>query len=179
MRIVNTEKSLQNSIRNALTLFDQTFGITSPSKVIQSDAYLGAMNRSGKDKLKTDFLAIKERNELFATMSNTDARKYIADATDFFSLAAQVIVDSIADADHLPKSQLDLLYKTFTENANALLSAKSTFDTLLTSSNTSDLTYDTQINQLESQIKATELSIKNINDQIASITNTRNLQTQQ
>lgn len=178
-RIVNTAKSLQNSIRNALTLFDQTFGVTNPSKVFHADAYLGSLNPSGKEDLKSRFPALKIRTEQISSMNSAEAQSFIADATDFFSLAAQVINDSLADDDYLPKSKLDSLYRSFTDTANGLLSAKATFDSLVTNKGSSSLTYDTQINQLQSQIQSTELTISSLTDQIRSLENTRKLQTQQ
>lgn len=128
-------------------------------------------------------------------MSDSDATQFMTEATDFFSLAAQVIVDSIADDDYLPKVKLDTLYKTFTDTANALLSAKTTFDSLIASAATTKITYDTQINnaqsnldslksnkstisdinidnqinQLKSQINSTQLSLRSIDDQIKSV----------
>lgn len=169
MKITNTKKTLQNTIRNALNLFDQTFGITNPSKVFYSDAYLGTFNETGKSTLKSKFPSIKDRNEQLVNMNNETAVVFISEVTDFFSLAAQVIIDSMPDDRYLPKTQLDALYRTFTDTANGLLTAKTNFDTLLSSNNTTDNSYDTQINQLQSQINSVELSARAIDDQIRSL----------
>ncbi len=57
--INNQERSLQNSIRTALTQLDETFGITNPGKNYNTDAYLSAKNPSEKDTVKSQFGAIK------------------------------------------------------------------------------------------------------------------------
>ncbi len=148
--------------------------------------------------MKIKFPGIKERNAKFTTMSNEDARQFMTDATDFFSLAAQVMADSIADADYLPQAKLDSLYATFTNTANALLTTKTNFDNLIASYDTIKTTYDTQKSSaqtnldslksnktaisditLDSQINALELSVRAVQDQIKSLGNNKNLQTQQ
>lgn len=147
--------------------------------MVNSDAYLGTFNESGKSTLKTKFPGVETRNEQLVSMSNTEARAFISEVTDFFSLAAQVVIDSMPDDRYLPKAQLDALYRTFTETANGLLAGKTNFDALVSSADTTDKTYDTQLNQLQSQINSAELGIRAIDDQIRSLNNTRNLQSQQ
>lgn len=203
--IINQKKSLQNSVQISLELFDQTFGMSNPTQAVNRNIYLGAKDLNNKGIIITRYSDIATRADNLLNMSNSDAARFMNDAVNFFSLAAQVVGNSLQDGTYLPKAQIDARYKAFTDTANGLLSAKTAFDSLIssyditkTNYNTqitttqnnlnslinnkapaNTLTLQTQINQLQSQLASAQLSLRNAQDAVNGFGNTQVLQTQQ
>lgn len=203
--LLNQKKSLQNSVQISLELFDQTFGMTNPSKATNRNIYLGANDPSAKSEVVTRYNDMVARADRLLSMSSVEAAIFMSDAVTFFSLTAQVVGNSLPDGTYLPQTQIDAWYKAFTDTANGLLSAKTAYDNLLssyditkTNYNTqitttqnnlnsliankgpaNNLTLQTQINQLQSQLASAQLSLRSTQDALNGFGNTQLIQTQQ
>ena len=203
--LLNQKKSLQNSVQISLELFDQTFGMTNPSQAVNRNIYLGANDLSSKSFVVNRYSDIATRAGSLLSMTSSQAAQFMNDAVNFFSLAAAVVGNSLSDGTYLPQVQIDGRYKAFTDTANGLLNAKTAYDNLLSSYNitktnyntqitttqnnlqslvtnkapSNNLSLQTQINQLQSQLSNAQLSLRSTQDALNGFGNTQVLQTQQ
>ncbi len=202
--VKNQLQAAQNLAFGAITLVDNTFWVSDPYSAQDSNVYLGAKDNASKSKLLAQFDTVNGLIQNLNKQSATDASYDLQIIADYFSLAARVINNSISDLRYLPQARIDALFSTFNGTANSLIAAKTNFDTTSTANITIRTTYSTQItslenqiaslsnnkdklndiwsatqiNTLQSQINTLELSLKGFDNQLATLENSKDIQTQ-
>jgi len=209
--ITKTQDTLKNQLNAAqttalwaATLVNNNFGIVGSAISEETKPYLGAKDVDGKSKVISQYVGIKSLIDWLMTVSWDVASENLQQIAGYFSLAAQVINNSISDARFFPQSKLDSLFTTFNTTASSVILAKTNYDTAWAANTTvratyntqittlenqiatmtdnrtklNDISNDTQINALETQINNLELSINSFDNQLASLENSKDTQTQ-
>lgn len=196
---------IQNSANAWLNLVNKTFGISNPQEVKYAKPYIGGKDPFGTNKVENDYSMIKDLVANLDIVSSEQAATDIQTIVTYFTLVADVINNSISDSRYFTQAQIDSLYSAFNNISNGLLQAKNGYDTtvawLSTIGNTydsqitalqnqiasidknkstiSNISIDTQINGIQSQINSLQLAIDSYDNQLATLQNSKNLQTQQ
>ncbi len=209
--ITKTDAALKNQIQSAktsalgaLSAVDNSFSITSPQLIHESDIYIGAKDTAGKEEVISEYPTVKYLIDNLDAVSGDVASTNLQTIASYFSLAARVVNNSVVDTRYLPQSKIDSLFTTFNTTANVVIGAKTNYDatyastiTVRTTYNTqitslqnqilslggnkselNDISSDTQINWLQSQVNALRLTINSFDNQLATLQNSKNIQTQ-
>lgn len=201
----NQASSAQTTALWALSLVDNTFWITDPQKIILKDPFIWWKDLQNKDIVISDFTKVKWLIAGLTSATGTKTSNDLQTIAEYFSLVAKVISNSIADSRYLPQTQIDSLFTTFNWTAQWVIQAKSNYDSTYAGNTTVRATYntqitalqnqilslswnkteltnisnDTQINLLQSQINTLQLTIASFDNQLGSLQNSKSIQTQQ
>lgn len=204
--IENFKQQLKTAITDAMRKLDDTFGITDSTSNASYESSLSASNPNLKSQIKSDFSTLNNKLSSIWTMSNSDLSEYIKDLSSLFSLASQAVDASIASTALPQTStnwpSIETFYSMFSAYSTSLLTYKSNFETLSTAFTTTrnnydmqiealqnniksladnkapsaDLTFDSNINTMKSQLNNLELSTTSIQSQLKNMTNTESIQ---
>lgn len=204
--VENFKQQLKTAITDAMRKLDDTFGITDSTSNASYESSLSASNPNLKSQIKSDFSTLNNKLSSIWTISNSDLSEYIKDLSSLFSLASQAVDASIASTALPQTStnwpSIETFYSMFSAYSTSLLTYKSNFETLSTAFTTTrnnydmqiealqnniksladnkapsaDLTFDSNINTMKSQLNNLELSTTSIQSQLKNMTNTESIQ---
>lgn len=196
---------IQNSANAWLSLVNKTFGITNPEEVKYAKPYVGGKDPFGVNKIENDYGVMNDLVRNLDNVSPTQASIDIQTIITYFTLVANVINNSISDSRYFTQPQIDALYSAFNNISNGLLQAKNGYDATVAGLGTIGNTYDSQItalqnqlasldrnkkamsdisiewqiNGIQSQINSLQLALDSYDNQLATLQNSKNVQTQQ
>lgn len=188
-----------------LVLVDKTFGITDPDTAKYSKVYIWGKDVFAVNKVESNYYTIRDTIANLDKVSPSQVGNDIQTIVSYFTHVSDTINKSIVDNRYLTQVQIDTLYSTFTNITNWLLQAKSgldatiawlstiekTYDSQITSLENqlisfdknkwemSDIAMDSQINGVQSQINSLQLAIDSSDNQLATLQNSKSIQTQQ
>ncbi len=200
------KQQLKTAITDSMRKLDDTFGITDTTSNATYESSLSAKNINLKSQVKSDFNWLNSKLDNMLSMTDDDLLQYINDLSKLFSLASQAVDASLASTSLPQTSvswpSIETFYTMFSAYATAMQTYKTNFQTLASAYHTTlvnydaqinslennidtmddnktpsaDLTFDSNINSMKSQLNNLELSTTSISKQIQNSDNTKSIQ---
>ena len=150
------KQQLKTAITDSMRKLDDTFGITDTTSNASYDSSLSASNHSLKSQVKSDFNILNSKLNNILSMTDDDLSEYISDLSKLFSLASQAVDASLASTSLPQTSvswpSIETFYTMFSAYTTAMQTYKTNFQTLASAYHTTLVNYDAQINSLENNI---------------------------
>lgn len=202
----NFRLQAQNTVIDAMRNLDMIFGISDSSSNSSIESALSASNTNLKQRVKSEFNNLDNDIDDILDMDEDDLIDYFQDLWELFQDAAQAVDASIASETFPQSSiswpSIETYYSIFSAYSNAMFSLKSNFENLVfaydaTKNNyntqidvmennldslddnkikSTDLTFDSNINSMQTQLNSLKLSTDSLQKQIQSLDNTENIQ---
>ncbi|MFZ2151264.1 MAG: hypothetical protein WAZ12_02765 [Candidatus Absconditicoccaceae bacterium] len=206
VNIDSFKQQLKIAITDTMRKLDDTFGITDSTSNVSYDSSLSANNPSLKSQVKSDFNLLNSKLNNIIDMTDDDLSEYITDLSNLFSLASKSVDASIASIALPQTStsgpSIETFYTMFSAYSTSLQTYKTNFQSLASAYHTTlvnydaqinslqnnidsmddnkspsaELTFDSNINTMKSQLNNLELSTTSISKQIQNSDNTQSIQ---
>jgi hypothetical protein len=154
------KQQLKTAITDSMRKLDDTFGITDTTTNALYDASLSANNPSLKSQVKSDFNGLYNKLNNMISMTDDDLLKYINDISKLFSLASQAVDASVASTTlpqtSISGPSIETFYTMFSAYSTSLQTYKTNFQSLASAYHTTLVNYDTQISSLKNNIDTME-----------------------
>ncbi len=166
--IINYRKTTYNSIKSGIKRLDEVFWVTEKNKTLNDsyDKYLWIKNSNlkstTKEKIKTLINDFNNTNETLSNYDNNSLILFIDSTSSIFIDSANVVDNSTTSIWSLEQNTITALYKEFVSYSDWLINLKWSFEWLENSKQTTTLTFDAQIKELEqgkSQINTQQTSL--------------------
>lgn len=183
--ILNLKKSWYNSLVNWIKRLDEIFWITNKNKSLNNDyeRYLWVKDATLKQELEAalyDFIGNSwDYKNNFSKFWNEELSQEFKKISDIFTKASDVVENSIESKWAITKVELDWLYKEMLWFSEWFVTLKSNLDNLINTTETTILTFDTQMKELEQAKSQLTTSLSNLGTSKNTIlTNSENLEEQ-
>ena len=175
--IINYRKTIYNSTKSGIKRLDEVFWITEKNKSLNDsyDKYLWIKNSNlkstTKEKIKTLLNGFSNTDETLSNYDNNSLILFIDSTSNIFIDSANVVDNSTASIWALEESTITALYKEFMSYSDWLINLKWSFENLENSKESTILSFDAQIKELEQAKSQINTQESNLNSNTQTIKN--------
>ncbi len=175
--IINYRKTIYNSTKTGIKRLDEVFWITEKNKSLNDsyDKYLWIKNSNlkstTKEKIKTLLNDFSNTDETLSNYDNNSLILFIDSTSNIFIDSANVVDNSTASIWALEESTITALYKEFMSYSDWLINLKWSFENLENSKESTILSFDAQIKELEQAKSQINTQESNLNSNTQTIKN--------